>query len=172
MKQRHPCLETPGPRPTSRPRDRANPGQTPHEHPFLEPALCVELPTVGPCGEKDGKGIVNSSLFPRGLRPWRTPSAGPAIMPPTLAFTADRAPRPSWPRPSIPSSVDAGKSKVAKVSDVLQEPARLTILMSAHMNAEFRPQSAFRPEYPKQPLPNPEKLATGSYHSRSAHRTL
>ena len=45
-----------------------------------------------PCGEKDGKGIVISSLFPRGLRSWRTQSAGPAIMPPTPALTAVRAP--------------------------------------------------------------------------------
>ena len=43
---------------------------------MCEPTLCVELLTVRPCGEKDGKGIVKSSLFPRGLRSWQTQSPG------------------------------------------------------------------------------------------------
>ena len=74
------------------------------------PALCVELLTIRPCGEKDGKGIVKSSLFPRGLRSWRTQSAGPAIMPPTPVLTAVRAPRTSWLRPSTPSPADGERS--------------------------------------------------------------
>ena len=43
---------------------------------FCEPALWVELLTVRPCGEKEGRGTVKSSLFPQGLRPWRTQSTG------------------------------------------------------------------------------------------------
>ena len=56
------------------------------------------------------KGIVKPSLFPRGLRSWRTQSAGPAIAPPTPALTAARAPRTSWPRPSTPSSAAGGRN--------------------------------------------------------------
>ena len=66
---------------------------------LCEPALYVELLTVRPCGEKDGKGIENSSLLQRGLRSLRTQNAGPAIMPLTPALTAVRAPRTSWPGP-------------------------------------------------------------------------
>ena len=84
----------------------------PTEQPLCEPALCVESLTVRPCGEKDGKGIVNSSLFPRGLRSWRTQSAGPAIMSPTPALTAARAPRSLWPRPSTPSTADGERSSL------------------------------------------------------------
>ena len=60
--------------------------------------LCVESLTVRPCEEKDGKGIAKSSVFSRGLRSWRTRSAGPAIMPPTPAHTAVRALRTSCQR--------------------------------------------------------------------------
>ena len=81
---------------------------------LCEPVLYVELLTVSPCGEEDGKGIVKSSLFPRGLRSWRMQSAGPAVAWPTPALTAARAPRPSWPRPSIPSSAAGGRSSLAQ----------------------------------------------------------
>ena len=48
----------------------------PTELALCETALCVELLTVGPCGERDGEGIVEVSLFPRGLRSWPSVTAG------------------------------------------------------------------------------------------------
>ncbi len=79
---------------------------------FCEPALWVELLTVRPCAEKEGRGTVKSSFFPQGLRPWRAQSSGPAIMPPTPALIAVRAPRTSWPKPSTTSSGDVERSSL------------------------------------------------------------
>ena len=136
---------------------------------LCEPALCVESLTVRSNGEKGGKGNVKPSLFPRGLRSWRTQSAGPAIMVPTPALTAARAPRTSWPRPSTPPTADGERGSPGRSSpdpalpplntDSSNNPVRIIVSCSLPADPWPTSWSGLRPGSSKEARSLPTGLA-------------